>query len=71
MPGNYGFGFYDQEYILPTTPAATQSDPEYPVSRVQRWPRLFPFEDGELLSKCNDFKRGVNARSEKHAQATQ
>ena len=29
----------------------------------------FPFEDGELLSECNDFKRSSSARSKEHAQA--
>jgi hypothetical protein len=44
-----------------------QSCPEKPVDRVQGWTRSFPFEDGDLLPKGENFKGGVASAAEEVA----
>ena len=67
MPADDGFRFDEDEDVGPAGPDAVQGDPEEPVERVQRRPRPFPLENGELLSQGENFEGGVAAIAEEDA----
>lgn len=61
MPGDHGVGLDDEKYGFPARPEATERDPEQQVARIQNGPRLFSFEDGDLLPERDDFQRDGGA----------
>ena len=67
MPGNYGIGFDDQEYVLPARPKAAERNPEQPVETIQWRPGPFALEDGQLLSESDDLERSDSARTKEDA----
>jgi hypothetical protein len=60
MPPNDGFGFYEDQWLLPVAPESTKHDPEKTVFCPNLRPFLKTFQDGQLLAECRFSK----ARSE-------
>jgi hypothetical protein len=71
MPADDGVWFNDDKDVGPTGPDAAQDGPEEPVARVQGWPRSFALKHCDLLSERENFKGGVAATAEKHADGGQ
>jgi hypothetical protein len=63
MPANNGLWFDDKD-ILPTRPKVAEGGPKESVPRMQRWPRPFAFEHGDLLRQSvRHFSRSPRLRS--------
>jgi hypothetical protein len=67
MLADDGFWFHQHEDVGPAGPTAAQGGPEEPVERVQRRPRSFPLENGDLLSQGENFEGGLAAIAEEDA----
>ena len=62
---------HNDEHLFPAGPEATQSNPGQAVVNLQEWPRVFPFEDGDLLTKGQDFERQISARTHQGTQSSE
>src|SRR5579863_6085163 len=71
VPSDNGFGFDNQEDIGPAGPNAAQSGPKQPVARVQGRTRSLPFHHGNLLTKGEDFHRGIAPGAEENSGGKQ
>jgi hypothetical protein len=56
VPADDGLGFYDEQAIPPAWPETAERSPEESIQRVQYRPWPFTFENGDLLSQCEDFQ---------------
>ena len=71
MPAGHGLGLHDDEDIGPPGLDTAQGRPEQPVKGVQLWARPFAFEDGNLLSKGEDFNCSVMPTAEEDSHSGQ
>jgi hypothetical protein len=67
MPADDGLRLHQDEDVGPAGPDAVQGGPEEPVEGVQGWPWSFPLENGELLSKGENFQGSVAPTAEENA----
>src|SRR5215831_11910142 len=67
VPADDSLGLHDDQDIGPTEPEAAERGPEEPVQRVQRWPRPFAFEYGELLPKGENLQGRIPSIAEENA----
>ncbi len=67
MPTHDRFGLDDQYRIAPARPRCSQERPEKSIERAQwrSWPS--PFQDGQLLSKGEDFESDISMGLEEDA----
>jgi hypothetical protein len=63
MPANYGLGLNEDQRPLPSRPKPSQCHPEQFVMSGKPRLRVFPFQNGELLPKCQVFQEKVAART--------
>ena len=71
MPAYDCVRLHNDEHLFPTGPEATQSNPEQAVVNLQDWPRALPIEDGDLLTKGQDFERQISARTHQGTQCSE
>ncbi len=57
-------GFHEDQDVRPAGPTLAECRPEESVQGVQFWPRPFPFEDGDLLSKSENLEGGIASTAE-------
>jgi hypothetical protein len=67
VPADNGLGLHDDEDLAPTRPTAAESRPEEAVPGIQRRPRSFTFEYGDLLPEGEDFEGRVAPTPQKEA----
>ena len=65
MPGNNGFGFYDDKSIFPSRPKAVKQDPKQSIPSSQPGARVFSVEHAQLLPQGENFKTEIVSRTEK------
>jgi hypothetical protein len=59
VPADDGLWLHDDEDAGPAGPEAPEGRPKEPVDGIQYRPRPLALEHGDLLSKGEDFDRGV------------
>lgn len=59
VPADDGLRLHDDQDVAPAWPQTAECRPEESVQRVQYRPRPLAFENGDLLSKGEDFKGRV------------
>ena len=64
MPTDYGLGFDDQQGVGPAGPMVAEGGPEESVPGVQKGPRPFPFQHGDLLAEGDDLKGSIAPTAE-------
>ena len=67
VPADYGFWFHDDENIAPAAPKTSKHRPEESVEGMERRPRAFSFEDGDLLAKGEHLKSDIGPAAEEDA----
>jgi len=70
MPPNEGFGFYDDQWLLPVGPESTKQDPEKTVLIAKLRPFDRAFLGGQLLSKRKVLQNDIKSlfESEKNVK---
>src|SRR5512142_2676598 len=71
MPTYDGVRLHNHEHLFPAGPEMTQSDPEQAVVGLQARPRVLSLEDGDLLTKSQNLKGEIGARTKKSTQCHQ
>jgi hypothetical protein len=56
VPADNSLGLHNDENIAPAGPTTVESRPEEAVHGIQRRPRSFTFENGDLLPEGEDLK---------------
>ncbi|MGA2329390.1 MAG: hypothetical protein ABSH05_24280 [Bryobacteraceae bacterium] len=68
MPSDDGFRLHQNQHFRPVRPKTAQQDPKEPVRLAQPGPRLFPFEDRQLLAKGGGLQAEEVARHKEGAE---
>lgn len=69
VPANDSIRLYDEEHAFPARPELAECNPEQSVERTHRRWRPFSFEDGDLLSQRDHFKRRDSARAKEDSNS--
>src|SRR6516225_10566796 len=51
VPADNSFRSDDDDRLLPSRPQSTEGNPEELVKQIESWPRMTPFQHGQLLSQ--------------------
>jgi hypothetical protein len=68
MPANHGRRLHNYQSVGPSGPESAKDSPEKPIAPIQLRTRTFAFEDGELLSQCQDFERSIASTAQKDSE---
>jgi len=68
MPADNSLGLHYDQNIGPPRPASAERGPEKPVQPVPFGPRVFAFEQRELLSRGQDFQGGITPTTQKNPE---
>jgi hypothetical protein len=71
MPGDYRFRLDENESFGPVVPNAPNDNPEQPIELIQLGARLFPFVNGQLLTKSGGLHCQTVPRHEKRPHVRQ
>jgi hypothetical protein len=64
MPADHSVGLDEHQGIRPLRPQMPKRYPKQTIHAVQRWSRLFAFEDDELLAKSGCLQNEIVAGDE-------